>query len=173
VYESMIIAEYFDEKYPNRGIKIYPEDVHKKATARLLISRFGDKVTKHLYELLSNPNPEDQERLRENVRNALVDFNKDVNNFAPREDFNGPYLLGDFSALDIAVFPFIDRFTATLKYYREYDLLSDAPEYDRIYSAFNACKSRPAFQGLLLLLLLCSYYYCYYHYVISQYNFEK
>ena len=152
IYESLIVAEYLDEKYQGRGATLYPSAIDRKALARLLIARFADKIVKPAYELLQNINPEDQERLRNALTTAVTSFNKEVTHFSPG---NGPYYLGDeFSIVDVAVNPFIERFLATLRYYRDYDIVTDAPEYNRVYSSLEASKTRPGFQGILFLILI-------------------
>jgi len=43
IHESLIIADYLDEKYPER--RLYPDDPLAKAKDRLLIEQFNDVIT--------------------------------------------------------------------------------------------------------------------------------
>ena len=56
IYESMIIADYLDEKYPQRPL--YPKDPLKKAKDKLLIDQFN-KVCSGcvcwVWTLINNP----------------------------------------------------------------------------------------------------------------------
>lgn len=49
IYESMIIADYLDEKYPQRPL--YPKDPLKKAKDKLLIDQFNKVCTGYIYSL--------------------------------------------------------------------------------------------------------------------------
>jgi pyrimidodiazepine synthase len=48
LYESLIIAEYLDEAYPQH--RLYPEDPLAKAKDKLLIERFNE-VTTTMYKV--------------------------------------------------------------------------------------------------------------------------
>ncbi|CAH1390408.1 unnamed protein product [Nezara viridula] len=52
IYESLIIADYIDEKYPQRPL--YPKDPLRKALDRILIEGFS-RVINLLYKLYINP----------------------------------------------------------------------------------------------------------------------
>ncbi|PSN30294.1 hypothetical protein C0J52_25554 [Blattella germanica] len=51
LYESLIIADYLDEKYPQKSL--YPKDPLKKAKDKLMIEQFN-KVISSLYKLYQN-----------------------------------------------------------------------------------------------------------------------
>lgn len=59
----------------------------------------------------------------------------------------GPYFLGaELSAADIAIMPVFDRFIATLKFYRAFDLFGPAgDQHPRLRAMYEACRARPAF----------------------------
>jgi len=148
VYESLILAEYFDEKYPTRGVRLLPEDPVHRATARLLASRFGEKVVKPLYALLMEGwDDAKYDGVLDAARAALVSFNDDVNRFSPKATPDQTSLVASgFSLAEIAIIPFLDRFTASLKYYRNFELLPDDGKHDRLRDAFAASQQRPAFK---------------------------
>ena len=49
VFESLNVAEYVDDKYPNKGTKLMPNDPYKRAKVREFISKFD---TGPFYNLL-------------------------------------------------------------------------------------------------------------------------
>ena len=117
---------------------------------RFLILRFGEKCIKPLYALLMNNDEEKEACLKKEARAVLVNFNSEVERYAP-SSLKQPYLLGgdQLTLLDIAAVPFIDRFAATLSHYRNFEILPDDGKHDRIRAAYAACKARKAFQGCL------------------------
>jgi len=143
VLESNNVSEYFEDKHKHQGTALLPEDPLKRATIRLIISRFDSKVVAPLYALLRQGGDESKyQELSNNLRQALITFNDEVVKAAP----TGPNLAGDFSLADIVVLPFLVRFEATLGHYRQFELLPDDGKHDRLRSAFAAAKARPAFQ---------------------------
>lgn len=49
IYESLIIADYLDEKYPQRPL--YPKDPLKKAKDKLLVEQFNKVCTNCIYSV--------------------------------------------------------------------------------------------------------------------------
>jgi len=139
VFESMLVANFFEELYPNQGTSLLPKDAAGRALVHFIYPRFQ---VGPFYGLLTEQDKTVQEEKKEKLREALKKFNDDLHQFVPNP--SGPYLCGEFSLADVAVFPFIDRFVATLKHYRDFDL--NISEYDRINAAWEAVKARPAFQ---------------------------
>ena len=55
----------------------------------------------------------------------------------------GPFFLGERPCVaDVAVMPFLDRFSVLLPHYRAYDVFAGRP---RLRAALEAAKKRPAF----------------------------
>lgn len=52
IHESLVIADYLDEKYPEK--RLYPNDPLAKAVDRLLIEQFNDVITAY-YKAISDP----------------------------------------------------------------------------------------------------------------------
>jgi len=147
IFESNIVAEYLDEKYPGRGTQLLPSDPAKRAQVRLLISRFGELIVKPLYGLLMNPDEEQYPALYKAAREALIKFNAEVERFAPAPAGDNYLLGGDqFSLADIVAVPFLDRFEATLLYYRHVTLLPEDGKHDRLRSTLALSRQRPAFK---------------------------
>ncbi|XP_014252364.1 pyrimidodiazepine synthase-like [Cimex lectularius] len=73
IYESLIICDFLDEKYPENPM--YPKDPLKKAKDRILIERFS-KVSSLLYQCYLNPNMDVQ--LLHPVFDAMDHFEKEL-----------------------------------------------------------------------------------------------
>eukprot|EP00128_Syssomonas_multiformis_P015466 Colp12_sorted_trinity150504_noHs@10922 len=139
VFESLIVAEYIEESFKGQGSDVLPADPKLRADVRLVIAKFGDKVTGKLYGLLSNKDPSKHDELA----NQLIAGLKEVDALYEKQS-NGPFFLGEnISLADIALLPFFDRFNATLSHYRNFSLFPHCP---RIHKSYEAAKSRPAFQ---------------------------
>jgi len=150
IFESNIVAEYLEEKFPNSGTRLLPVDPHQRATVRLLMARFGDTVIKPGYALLLNPEEAQYQTLSKNLRKALVEFNSEIDRFSPLKGSGGEgYLLGgdQFTLADIVVVPFLVRFQSTLKHYRHFELLPADGQHDRLRALLAAVQKRPAFQA--------------------------
>jgi len=138
ILESLIIAEFFEDRYPEQGTQLLPKDAYKRAAIRLFIDQVGQAIPT-LYALLKNQDRSKDAELKEQVTaklRAVVDLLK--------KQSAGPFFLGDeLSLADVAALPFIDRFSATLPHYREYNPL-DVDE--RLKQWYEAAKARQAFQ---------------------------
>jgi len=135
VYESLIVVEYLNEKYPG-SFNIYPDDVQERAAIRLIINKFDTSV---IYPFMTSKDDESRSK-------AVVPLNQmlDLIEKLYQDQSNGPLFLGNrLSLVEIAIMPFIDRFTEVLMHFRSYDLLEGR---DRIRKAYETCKQRPAFQ---------------------------
>ena len=145
VFESVIVAEYFEDKYKNQGTTLLPADAHQRSVIRFLIANFGEKVTGLSYTLLKAQDPNVQEETKTKLRTAITNFNSTIKSLVPSPA--GPYLAGEFSLADIAIVPFIDRFAASLKFYRNFEFVVDDESHDRLVSSFKASQTRPGFQS--------------------------
>ena len=103
IYESCIINEYLEEKYPDRPLM--PADFARRAGIRILIdyglNHFAPPYPKLREELRWKP---EKERDRWIVENAVIDIVSLFQRFES-EIGNQPYLAGDFSLLDAALIP--------------------------------------------------------------------
>lgn len=57
VFESVIIAEYIEEKWLEKGTRLLPTDPHERAAVRLLITHFRERTLPPLYRLLKAQMP--------------------------------------------------------------------------------------------------------------------
>jgi glutathione S-transferase len=133
IYESCIINEYLEEKYPDPPLM--PKDPGLRSKIRILID-YGVNRTYPAYERLRN------EMLKlESERNFEVIFEakQELKGLLQRlEDDIGdqPYLAGDFSLLDAAVIPRFLRMEA-------WGPLAD-PTLPRLVAWLQRMKSRPS-----------------------------
>ena len=104
VYESAIINEYLEEKYP--AVPLMPKDPFKRSRARIWIDycntrlqRAGGNIA-HDYEV---------EKSKEELKQYLETLNREMRD---RE-----YIAGDYSLADITYIPFfcrLERYQATI-----------------------------------------------------------
>src|SRR5690348_16449226 len=102
LYESSIINEYIDERFPHP--QLMPADPVMRARTRLFLYNFKKELFVHVSTLENriDPNPKAQEQARQNIRDRLAQL-------APML-LKNKYMLGDeFSMLDVAVAPLLWR----------------------------------------------------------------
>ena len=118
LYESNIINEYIDERFPHP--QLMPADPVMRARARLFLFRFEQELFNHV-QTLESGTQKAQEKARSQIRDRLTQL-------APIF-LKNKYMLGDdFSMLDVAIAPllkyaerlfsrlaFIDSMTASEK----------------------------------------------------------
>jgi len=104
IHESLVIADYLDEKYPEK--KLYPKDPLAKAVDKLLIERFNN-VSSGFYKIAFGSNA--AEGLTQ-ISNGLDDFEKEL------EKRGTTFFGGDEPGmLDYMIWPWVERL-AVLKY---------------------------------------------------------
>lgn len=101
LYESCIINEYLNEKYPNPAL--LPADLGKRAKARILIdyglAHLDGAYQKLRVELMKEEKEQNQEVVdaaKNSLRKLLQHLEKELEE---------PYLVGDFSLADAALIP--------------------------------------------------------------------
>ncbi|XP_067646693.1 pyrimidodiazepine synthase-like [Eurosta solidaginis] len=114
--ESLIIAEYLDEKYPD--VPLLPKDPLKKALDKILIERFNPVITA-MYKVFLGGS--------EGAPGALTEISKGLDIFEKELITRGtPYFGGEKPGmLDYMIWPWCER-SAMLKY-----LLPDKYEMDK------------------------------------------
>lgn len=138
LYESLVINEYLEEKYPNPPLM--PKDPAKKAKARILVdygmAHFDSAYQKLRMELMKDA----KEQSQPIVDGAKNDLKKLLQRF---EDELGDqqYLLGDFSLVDADLIP---RFTRL----EGFGVLPD-PALPRLGKYLARMKARPSVKALL------------------------
>ena len=138
LYESLVINEYLDEKYPNPPLM--PKDLAKKAKARILVdygmAHFDSPYQKLRMELMKDK----QEQSQPIIDGAKADLKKLLQRFE-EELGDQQYLLGDFSLADADLIP---RFTRL----EGFGILPD-PSLPRLGKYLERMKARPSVKALL------------------------
>lgn len=138
LYESLIINEYLEEKYPAQSL--LPKDPAKKAKARILtdygMAHFDSPYQKLRMELMK----EAKEQSQPIVDSAKADLKKLLQRFE-EELGEQQYLLGDFSLVDANLIP---RFTRL----EGFGILPD-PSLPRLGKYLERMKARPSVKALL------------------------
>jgi glutathione S-transferase len=138
LYESCVINEYLNEKYPNPALM--PADFGKRAKARILtdygLAHLDGPYQKLRMETMKDPKEQNQQA----VESAKSDLRKLLQHL---EDELGdqPYLVGDFSLADAALLP---RFTRL----EGFGVLPD-PSLPRLGRYLQRMKERPSVKAVL------------------------
>jgi len=137
LYESLIINEYLEEKYPEPPLM--PKDPATKAKIRILIdyglSQLDAPYQKLRQELMKDP----KERSQEVIEGAKKDLKNLLQRFE-REIGDQPYLAGDFSLLDADLIP---RFTRL----EGFGVLPD-PSLPQLGKWLERMKQRPSVRAI-------------------------
>jgi glutathione S-transferase len=138
VYESLIINEYLEDKYPDPPLM--PKDPARKAKIRILID-YGMRHLAPSYQRLTGQMDRDErerdmaavEASRRELKNLLSRFEREIG--------KGPYLAGDFSLLDAALAPRFIRLETL-------GVLPDA-SLPRLGEWLRRVKERPSVRAIL------------------------
>lgn len=102
VYESLIINEYLDEKYPETPLM--PKDQGERAKVRILLD-YGMNHLDGPYQTIRKESMKDE---KEQNKEAIEKARKEMKSLLGRFERglgDQPYLAGDFSLLDAALIP--------------------------------------------------------------------
>jgi glutathione S-transferase len=138
LYESLIINEYLEEKYPEPPLM--PKDPARRAKIRILID-YGMNHVDAPYqtirkEMMKDEKERDQaviDKARQELKNLLGRFERELG--------DQPYLAGDFSLADAALIP---RFTRL----EGMGVLPD-PSLPRVVAWVKRMKDRPSVRAIL------------------------
>ena len=138
LYESCIINEYLEEKYPNPPL--LPKEPGKKAKARILVdygmAHFDSPYQKLRMELAKDPKEQNQqvvEATKGDLKKLLQRFESELG--------DQQYLTGDFSLVDADLLP---RFTRL----EGFGVLPD-PSLPRLGKYMERMKARPSVKAVL------------------------
>jgi glutathione S-transferase len=139
LFESCIINEYLDEKYPNPTLQ--PRDPYLRARGRILVDYFLNYLHEPYWALRGEMIKKNE---AERDQKRIADTRKEV---AERlhylEDALGdkPFFLGDYSLTDIAMLPRFPRL-------ENYGVLPSAA-LPKLAAWFERMKQRPAVRTVL------------------------
>ncbi|HKA32449.1 MAG TPA: glutathione S-transferase family protein [Candidatus Binatia bacterium] len=138
LYESLIINEYLEEKYPETPL--LPKDPGKRAKARILLdygmNHLDGSYQKIRKEMMKDEKERDQ-RLIEDARREL----RHLLGRLERELGDQPYLAGEFSLVDAALIPRFLRLAGM-------GVLPD-PSLPNMAKWIERMKQRPSVQKIL------------------------
>ena len=138
LYESLIINEYLEEKYPNPPLM--PKDPAKKAKARILVD-YGMAHFDGPYQKLRMELTKEQKDQNPQVINGAKSDLKKLLQRLEDELGDQQYLLGDFSLVDADLLP---RFTRL----EGFGVLPD-PSLPRLGKYMERMKARPSVKAIL------------------------
>lgn len=138
LYESCVINEYLEEKYPEPPLM--PKEPAKKAKVRILID-YGlahldsayQKLRQELMKKEPERNPETLESAKKDIKNLLQRFEKEIG--------DQPYLAGDFSLVDADLIPRFLRLEG-------FGVLPDS-SLPRLSVYLKRMKERPSVKAIL------------------------
>jgi glutathione S-transferase len=96
VYESAIVNEYLEEKYP--AIRLLPTDQLRRAKARIWIDFFNTRIHPAAHDITHDKNPE---RAKEQMAKHLKTLDHEM--------AGKHYILDEFSLADVTFIPFYTR----------------------------------------------------------------
>lgn len=137
LYESCIINEYLEDKYPQPALM--PKDPAKKAKVRILVDYGLSHLDGAYQRLRQEKMKEEKERNQETVDAATKDL-KNLLQRLEREIGDQPYLAGDFSLADVDLIPRFLRLEG-------FGVLPD-PSLPRLGGYLKRMKERPSVKGL-------------------------
>lgn len=138
LYESCIINEYLEEKYPDPPLM--PKDPAKRAKVRILIDYGLNHLESPYQKVRTELMKEVKERNQDVVENAKKELKNLLQRFE-REIEEQPYLAGDFSLLDADLIPRFLRLEG-------FGVLPD-PSLPRVGRWLQKVKERPSVRALL------------------------
>ncbi|KAL4621328.1 hypothetical protein ACB092_06G219400 [Castanea dentata] len=112
--ESLDLIKYIDSHF--EGPSLFPHDPDKKEFAEELLS-YTDKFNKAVFSSFERDG---------NVAGAAFDYIET----ALSKFGDGPFFLGQFSLVDIAYAPFIERFQPFLLDVKKYDIIAGRPKLE-------------------------------------------
>jgi len=114
--ESLDLLQYLENNF--EGPKLFPTDPAKKEVADELL-KYVDTFTNTAFTALAKPEPESAQEAvpaLDYLENALGKF------------ADGPFLLGQFSGVDIAYGTFFERYKVVFPAFKNCDITADRPK---------------------------------------------
>ena len=96
VYESAVINEYLEEKYPQPSLM--PKDLAQRARARIWVDFCNTRLHGAAHEILHGDEPG---KAKEKLRNGFLTLDQEMK--------SRDYIAGDYSLADVTFIPFFIR----------------------------------------------------------------
>src|SRR6185369_9526337 len=139
LFESCIINEYLDEKYPNPPLQ--PKDPYLRARGRILVDYFLNFLHEPYWALRGEMSKKNE---AERDQKLIAQTRKEVTDrlqYLEQALGDKPFFLGAYSLTDIAMLPRIPRM-------EQYGVLPSA-SLPKLTAWFERMKQRPAVQTVL------------------------
>ncbi|AQL07551.1 Glutathione S-transferase L2 chloroplastic, partial [Zea mays] len=122
--ESLDLVKYIDSNF--EGPSLLPEDHAKQQFAEELLG-YTDAFNKAFYSCLVDREDVSEEAVAalDKIEDALGKFN------------DGPFFLGQFSLVDVAYVPFIERFQILYSNIKNYDVTKGRPNLQKFIEEVN------------------------------------
>ena len=137
LYESLIINEYLDEKYPETPLM--PKDPGRRGKVRILIDYGMNHLDPPYQKIRKEMIKDEKERDQQAIESARKELKHLLGRFE-REIGDQPYLAGDFSLLDAALVPRFARLVGM-------GVLPD-PSLPKVGQWLERMKQRPSVQKI-------------------------
>ncbi|CAK9008559.1 Glutathione S-transferase L3 (AtGSTL3) (GST class-lambda member 3) [Durusdinium trenchii] len=143
VWESLHVVQYIDERFDHPPYFLPRNDPVKRAHVRIWSDFVTEKMQRNFYVHLMDQDPAAQAKAKDV-------FFQECRTFARAMSKDGPYFLGkEISMVDIALFPFWQRFLWVGRHYRGLEMPKDK-EFERLQRWWEATCNRPAFKATLV-----------------------
>lgn len=139
LFESCIINEYLDEKYPNPPLQ--PKDPYLRARGRILVDYFLNYLHEPYWALRGEMVKKNE---AERDQKIIAETRKEVTarlQYLEEALGNKPFFLGDYGLTDIAMLPRFPRL-------EQYGVLPSA-SLPKLGAWFTRMKERPAVKAIL------------------------
>ena|SRR5215204_3700976 len=139
LFESCIINEYLDEKYPNPPLQ--PKDPYLRARGRILVDYFLNYLHEPYWalrgEMIKKYEAERDQKIVSETRSEVIARLQ----YLEEALGDKPFFLGDYSLTDMAMLPRFPRL-------QQYGVLPNAA-LPQLAAWFERMKQRPAVQAVL------------------------
>jgi len=146
VPEAEVVAEYFEDAFPDSGVSLMPKEAHLRARVRQWLKVLGgEQGVNGYYGCLMNQDPAKDEKYRTNIHKGFATF-------AKLASPDGPFFLGErLSLADVLLMPMWDQFRYLLPHYRGVDLFDgSAPWNPRLQQWAAAVEELEQFKNCRL-----------------------
>lgn len=140
LFESCIINEYLDEKYPNPPLQ--PKDPYLRARGRILVDYFLNFLHEPYWALRGEIRMKKNEADRDQkiIAESRAELSQRLQ-YLETELGDKPYMLGDFSLVDIDILPRFPRM--------ESFGVIPSPSLPRLSAWYERMKQRPSVKAIL------------------------